>query len=193
MTLISIDYTQVVMHLRQHCPTFEGRVRLAADLVTGVTESHRFTPPAAYVAMTGMTFGENDQGNTLVQEVEEQFTVWVELAVDGDRSGAKGIHQITPIVTELIRALVNWNPLPARASYPVEMVGVENIQADSARQIWALDFKLPYWITHKDGWQAPQEPWTGTTGDIQGNPQEQMFTPTGATGPAFRLEWDVDG
>ena len=166
---ISIDYDKVIMHLKQFCPVFEGRVRHAVDLVTGVSETNRFPPPAAYVGLSGMAFAENDEELGLVQVVDEQFTVWVEVdcanAIQGHRAGATGIQQIyKTIYPQLVKALLYWNPQPSRSNRPIELVGFENIDANPQRQIWAFDFKQTYWVTQEDGWEAPEYEWDGVDG-----------------------------
>lgn len=144
----------VVLHLRQYCPVFAGRVAGGIDF-DSVKASQQMDRPGAFVIATGDDPTDNDLANAIRQDITDEFDVVVILDTK-DKRGQLAVDVLHDIRAELWRALVGWKP--AAEFDPITYNGGDLVQIDKALVIYRFSFVTAFQLGRNDPSQ-PAETW----------------------------------
>lgn len=146
--------TPVVLHLRQRCPIFVGRVAGGIDF-DAVKASQQVDRPGAFVIATGDDATENDLENAIRQDITDAFDVVVILDTRDSR-GQLAVDVLHDIRAELWRALVGWSP--GTEYEPITYDGGELVQIDRALVIYRYSFVTAFQLG-RNAETDPAETW----------------------------------
>jgi hypothetical protein len=146
--------TPVVLHLRQHCPLFGGRVAGGIDF-DAVKASQQVDRPGAFVIATGDDATDNDLQNGIRQDITDAFDVVVILDAK-DQRGQLAVDVLHDIRAELWRALVGWKP--GIEYEPITYDGGDLVQIDRALVIYRYSFVTAFQLG-RNADTDPAETW----------------------------------
>lgn len=132
--------TPIVLHLRERCPTFAGRVAAAIEF-EAARDAALMSMPAAYVVPTHDDAGDNQTQNTVRQLITEKFDVVVVIATQ-DARGQSRIDELHSIRAELWRALVGLVPYSQWG--PVTYQGGSLLMLNRERILYRFGFGMEF-------------------------------------------------
>ena len=145
----------VINQIRQHCPSFGGRVAGAAEFFE-LRESANLKLPSAYVLHMADEPSENSSLNDVRQRLMESFAVIV--CVDNrpdERGQAASNTAHNNIRAELWMALLGWCPDKTVYNGAIYQGGhLMPTKKDRARLWYQFDFGAEMFIGPEDSWQA---------------------------------------
>lgn len=104
-----MNYSLIIAHLRQRCPTFVQRVGGAAEF-KDLREKTTLAMPHAFVMPLDETVGDQTSQNGYRQLLHESFAVVVILSNAADERGQTSSNQLDAVRLELWKALLAWAP-----------------------------------------------------------------------------------
>jgi len=124
-----IYITEVILRMRDMCPTLARRVGGTASFDTALTMNADLGLPHAFVVPMEET-AEAAEGNATAQRITERFSVVV--CVDNKASREDGLgltaaDMVEKIRTELFNALMGWEPVQFNGAFPDPKPGYEDI------------------------------------------------------------------
>jgi len=149
-----VNLNLIIDQLRQHCPSFGGRVAGAAEY-KGLTETANLPTPSAYVIyMDDEVQGEGSLNETR-QMLVEGFAVIVCVSNVPDERGQSAVNLAHHTMrAELWAALLGYQP--DKTIYNgVFYQGSNLLPAKDRARLWMrFDFAAEMQIGPEDGWQA---------------------------------------
>ena len=144
----------VINQLRQHCPSFGGRIAGAAEFFD-LRESANLTVPAAYVLHMADEPSETSSLNDVRQRLVESFAVIVCVSNTPDERGQAASNTAHDAIrAELWAALLGWQPNKAVYNGAIYQGGhLLPSKKDRARLWYQFDFGCEMQIGPEDGWQ----------------------------------------
>lgn len=129
----------VVNALKDHAPSFNGRVAGAAEF-QGLDANTKMTLPAAYVIPTGDNAAEQQSQTDYYQVISEGFAV---IAVLDNRQDPRGqtasFDAVDRIRSEIFRAILGWEP--DETNHLITYDGGQVIEMTRAALFYQFDFK----------------------------------------------------
>jgi hypothetical protein len=132
--------TPIVLHLREHCPTFAGRVAAAIEF-EAARDAGLMDLPAAYVVPTQDDASDNLTQNAVMQLITEKFDVVVVISTQ-DARGQSRIDELHAIRASLWRALVGL--LPYAQWGPITYQGGSLLMLNRERILYRFGFAMEF-------------------------------------------------
>lgn len=143
----------IIAQLRDHCPSFEGRVAGAARFKT-IDETANLAIPAAYVIPLDDQPGERMSLNDVRQPLIESFAIIVAISNTPDERGQAAINSAHDTIRqEIWQALLGFQP-DAAIYRGIEYQGGNLLELDRSRLWYQFDFGAYMEIGPEDGWQG---------------------------------------
>jgi hypothetical protein len=148
-----VNLNLVIDQLRQHCPSFAGRVAGAARFKR-LKEDANLVVPAAYVIYLDDNPREDASLNDVRQRLVESFAVIVALSNVPDERGQAAINNGHEVIrAEIWKALLGWQPDKAVYNGTIYQGG-HLLDMDRSRLWYQFEFGADMQIGPEDGWQA---------------------------------------
>ncbi|MGS1116875.1 phage tail terminator protein [Castellaniella sp. UC4442_H9] len=161
--------SDVVAHLRQYCPTFDGRVAVALEFEPDRGQV-RLAVPAAVVmpsddeAQPVAAYSQN----VSIQSVADRFVVVLVVASADPKRGDTTADVLHDLRAELWRALIGWRP---GAGYePIEYVSGEVSHMDRSATYYAMTFSAEFTVGYPNGLPDGATPETWQEYELAGLP-----------------------
>lgn len=154
VAMLTFDLSAIISQLRSVAASraFFKLVGGTLDYETFKTSGTNAQTPAAFVLPGGVEGGEFPPQTGFRQHIVSAFSVVVVFDSTADRRGQSSANQVPLARQALWRALLNWNPNPSIAAYPVYHGDDELLESNGARTYWQFTFQQAQTVT--DGYDA---------------------------------------
>ena len=132
-----MNLDNVIVRLRQACPSFASRVAGAAEF-SALPPSAKVALPAAFVIPMDDQAGDQESGNRYRQSITDRIAVVVVLDNSEDRRGQASSASVHALRAELWQALLLWPPGSEYDGLVYE--GGRGLQMDAARLYYQFEF-----------------------------------------------------
>lgn len=156
---MNFDINRVIEHIRDTCPSFEGRVAGAVQYAENSLKTEESPDyPCAYVVLDNETAEDNQGMNEYDQKVNLTFSVIVFVANSelDDRRGQLMNDQIALIRPEIFKSLLRYSPNKELFT-PFEFESGSVIYMDAERMLYSFDFSTSYRLAYEDTWQKIEQ------------------------------------
>lgn len=130
----------VVTRLSAQAPSLNGRVQMALDLTELLRSGRAVEASTAYVAPLGLQARSPATGATaFVQSFVEVVGVLL-IVTSHDRTGARALDQVRPMIFEVINALAGWEPGGKLGVFALR--GARLLSIAGGRMAYQVDFTI---------------------------------------------------
>ncbi|MGB4498889.1 MAG: hypothetical protein WBI40_09325 [Methylococcaceae bacterium] len=136
-----MDISDFIDRLKTECPILKFRVFGAAELA--IAKPTTMQPPCAFVIPMSEKAESNSLMNALSQRTTVQIGVVIAIRNFSDTRGESGHKQLEIVRSEIMEALLNWEP--QNASTPTEFVAGQLAGYDNLTLRWNDIFQTQFY------------------------------------------------